>query len=55
MKKFALLFLCFASVSAQNTQFSLDSLWKNAYAPKRLESIHSMNNGKQYTVLEKDF
>ena len=54
MKKIAFL-LFFASLCvAQKPSLSLDQLWKDDYNPERLESIRSMKNGTQYTVLEKE-
>ena len=54
MKKTAFLFFFASLCVAQKPSLSLDKLWKDDYNPERLESIRSMKNGTQYTVLEKE-
>ena len=52
MRKIALLFFFTTLCFAQQPTISLDKLWNDDYNPKRLESIRSMRNGTQYTILE---
>ena len=40
---------------AQTTTLPIDKLWKGKFSPERLESIHSLSNGYQYTVLKLDY
>ncbi|MHA7055874.1 S9 family peptidase [Aquimarina sp. M1] len=47
------LFISFLSV-AQDKAFTLEEIWGGAFRTERLQSLHSMNNGTQYSVLERD-
>ena len=49
---FALGFLFFSN--AQNKQIKLEEIWGDAFRTQKMEVLHSMNNGKQYTVLNVD-
>jgi len=40
------------SVKAQNKQFTLEEIWGGSFRTESLQSLHSMNNGIQYSVLE---
>lgn len=55
--KYLLLF-CFLATSlssAQNKSITLEDLWKDdTFRTERLDALHSMNNGKQYSVLNLD-
>ncbi len=37
---------------AQNKAFTLEEIWQGKFIQERLQSLHSMNNGKEYAVLE---
>lgn len=48
------LFLCFLVTvlsSAQNKEITLDAIWNGTFRTEGMQSLHSMNNGKQYAVL----
>ena len=55
---FFLLFLsAFSTLTAQKKNISLDDIWKpgsSVFKTERLEVLHSMNNGKEYAVLNYD-
>ena len=41
--------------TAQNKAISLDDIWKNGtFRSERLDALHSMNNGQEYSVLNFD-
>lgn len=54
------LLLCltaFSTLTAQKKSISLDDIWKpgsSVFKTERLEVLHSMNNGKEYAVLNYD-
>ncbi|SDB66030.1 dipeptidyl-peptidase-4 [Flavobacteriaceae bacterium MAR_2010_188] len=55
LSKVSLLFIFFISIlTAQNKQITIDQLWDGTFSTKGLYSLHSMSNGKQYAVLNKD-
>ncbi len=39
---------------AQNKQLTLEEIWGGDFRTERMQSLHSMNNGKEYTVLNFD-
>ncbi len=39
---------------AQDKSFSLTEIWGGAFRTESLQSLHSMNNGTQYSVIERD-
>lgn len=46
------LFLCFFSaLEAQNKSITLESIWDGTFRTEGMQSLHSMNNGQQYAVL----
>lgn len=48
------LFICFLVTtlsSAQNKEITLDAIWNGTFRTAGMQSLHSMNNGKQYSVL----
>ncbi len=47
------LFIGFTIV-AQNKPFTLEEIWKGALIANEYKSLHSLNNGTQYSVLETD-
>ncbi|WP_378181446.1 S9 family peptidase [Aquimarina sp. SS2-1] len=47
------LFISFLTIG-QDKAFTLEEIWGGAFSTERLESLHSMNNGTQYSVLERD-
>ncbi|MBT8260539.1 MAG: S9 family peptidase, partial [Bacteroidia bacterium] len=56
-KKIFPLFLLFIALSttAQKKQITLEDIWSNGtFRTQRMESLHSMKNGKQYSVLNFD-
>ncbi len=38
----------------QNKSFTVEEIWKKAFATEGFKSLHSMKNGTQYSVLEKN-
>ena len=52
MKKIIFLFFFTNFIFGQLPTISLNDLWNGNYNPVRLESIRSMKNGTNYTVLE---
>jgi dipeptidyl-peptidase-4 len=52
---FLLLFLiAFTTINAQQKNISLEEIWGGAFRTQRLDALHSMNNGKEYAVLNYD-
>ncbi len=51
--KFSLIicFLVTGLISAQNREITLDEIWNGTFRTEGMQSLHSMNNGKQYSVL----
>lgn len=48
------LFVCFLITTlsfAQNKEITLDAIWNGTFGTEGMQSLHSMNNGKQYAVL----
>ena len=48
------LFICFlitALSSAQNKEITLDAIWNGTFRTEGMQSLHSMNNGKHYSVI----
>src|SRR5690606_29777875 len=48
------LFICLlvtVLTSAQNKEITLDAIWDGTFRTEGMQSLHSMNNGKQYAVL----
>ena len=41
-------------VFAQNKPFTLNEIWGGAFRTQGFQSLHSMNNGTQYSVLERE-
>ena len=57
MKKLLFSLMIFGSISflaAQNQKFTLDEIWGGVFRTERMNTLHSMKNGKQYTVLNFD-
>lgn len=49
---FLALSMCFfTSINAQNKSITLESIWDGTFRTQGMQSLHSMNNGKQYAVL----
>ncbi|MFD0863696.1 S9 family peptidase [Sungkyunkwania multivorans] len=40
-----------SAVTAQNQQITLEEIWGGAFRTEGLQDLHSMNNGRQYSVL----
>ncbi|HBL79184.1 MAG TPA: S9 family peptidase, partial [Aequorivita sp.] len=52
---FLLLFLtAITTLTAQQKSISLEEIWGGAFRTQGLDALHSMNNGKQYAVLNYD-
>lgn len=47
----ALFLCCFSAVDAQNKSITLESIWEGTFRTQGMQSLHSMNNGQQYAVL----
>ncbi len=47
-------FLVTALSSAQNKEITLDAIWNGTFRTEGMQSLHSMNNGKQYSVLNNE-
>ena len=47
-------FLITTLVSAQNKQITLEDIWSGTFRTQGMQALHSMNNGKQYSVLNFD-
>lgn len=41
----------FTSINAQNKSITIESIWDGTFRTQGMQSLHSMNNGKQYAVL----
>ncbi|MBL7472996.1 S9 family peptidase [Robertkochia sediminum] len=58
MKKLSLTLFVFLGLStlvfAQDQKFSLEEIWGGAFRTEGMDALHSMDNGKQYTVLNFD-
>lgn len=54
--KFLLLTFLFATTltSAQTQNITLDEIWGGEFRTERMDALHSMNNGQQYSVLNFD-
>ncbi len=50
----AVLFLITALTSAQNKEITLEEIWNGTFSAERMDALHSMKNGKQYSVLNFD-
>ena len=42
------------ALTAQQKNISLEEIWGGAYRIQGLDALHSMNNGKEYAVLNYD-
>jgi len=52
-----LLLFCFLATlfsTAQNKEISLEEIWDGTFRTERLDALHSMKNGQQYSVLNFD-
>ena len=47
-------FLVTTLVTAQNKQISLEEIWNGTFRTEGMQALHSMNNGKEYSVLNYD-
>ncbi|SFU27749.1 dipeptidyl-peptidase-4 [Pustulibacterium marinum] len=58
MKNFRVVFLLFIAVSgqllAQDKQITLEEIWGGAFRTQGMDALRSLNNGKQYAVLNFD-
>ncbi|WP_298754822.1 S9 family peptidase [uncultured Psychroserpens sp.] len=46
-----LLFFVTALASAQNKEITLEEIWNGSFRTERMDALHSMKNGQQYSVL----
>ncbi|MDG5490185.1 S9 family peptidase [Psychroserpens sp. SPM9] len=46
-----LLFFITALASAQNKEITLEEIWDGTFRTERMDALHSMKNGQQYSVL----
>ncbi len=51
---FIVLLLFVSPVFSQNKPFTLDEIWGGAFLTQGFQSLHSMNNGIEYSVLERN-
>ncbi len=51
---FTAIFLVGSVAFAQDKSFTLNDIWGRAFKTEGLQSLHAMNNGTEYSVLEKD-
>ncbi|OUS03523.1 S9 family peptidase [Flavobacteriales bacterium 33_180_T64] len=52
LKSFTLLvFFVTTLASAQNKQITLEEIWDGSFRTERMDALHSMKNGQQYSVL----
>lgn len=54
IRLFAFLLTASSLVSAQNKEITLEEIWNGTFRQERLESLQSLNNGKEYVVLNFD-
>ncbi|MFD1062146.1 S9 family peptidase [Winogradskyella litorisediminis] len=47
-------FLVTSLVTAQNKEITLEEIWNGTFRTEGMQALHSMNNGKQYSVLNFD-
>lgn len=47
-------FLVITNISAQNKDISLEEIWNGTFRTERIDALHSMKNGQQYSVLNFD-
>lgn len=50
-----LVFITITIGHAQQKNFTLEEIWGGEFRQSRMQSLHSMNNGRQYSVLENDY
>ncbi|HET8752889.1 MAG TPA: S9 family peptidase, partial [Salinimicrobium sp.] len=51
---FALFLTSTSILSAQQKEISLEEIWDGTFSQERMESLQSLNNGKEYVVLNYD-
>ncbi|MFY0714496.1 S9 family peptidase [Seonamhaeicola sp. NFXS20] len=51
---FCVYFIFTSLLSAQNQEITLEEIWSGAFRTERMEVLHSMSNGQQYSVLNFD-
>ncbi|APY10218.1 S9 family peptidase [Seonamhaeicola sp. S2-3] len=51
---FCVYFIFTSLLSAQNQDITLEEIWSGAFRTERMEVLHSMSNGQQYSVLNFD-
>src|SRR5690606_11420542 len=58
MKKYFILSVLLAglttSLTAQDRQITLEEIWNGAFSTEGMDVLHSMKNGKQYSILNMD-
>ncbi|CAM4308419.1 S9 family peptidase [Gillisia limnaea] len=51
---FSLFFVATTAVFAQQKEITLEEIWGGTFSQERLESLNSLNNGKEYIILNQD-
>ncbi|QRM88215.1 prolyl oligopeptidase family serine peptidase [Lacinutrix sp. WUR7] len=51
---FSCLFITAISTTAQTKNISLEDIWNGSFRTERMDALHSMKNGQQYSVLNFD-
>ena len=58
MKLFKIVFIfsffVITNISAQNKDITIEEIWNGTFRTERIDALHSMKNGKQYSVLNFD-
>ena len=50
----AVFFLVTTLLTAQNKEITLESIWNGTFRTQRMDALHSMKNGQQYSILNFD-
>ncbi|NOY47516.1 MAG: S9 family peptidase, partial [Chlorobi bacterium] len=48
----SIFFIVTALTSAQNKEITLENIWNGTFRTERMDALHSMKNGQQYSVLD---
>ena len=47
-------FISTSFITAQNKEITLEDIWDGTFRTERMDALHSMKNGQQYSVLDFD-
>ena len=50
---FQIVFFISTILSAQTKQITLEDIWSGTFRTERMDALHSMANGQQYSVLNR--